>query len=275
MKHCIIGSEGFISKRHRKAIENIGGELVLTCDNKDLNYIDPDFRITPDFTDWVEMIHSPKFKEVGMISVCTPNYLHSVMVRECLRLGKKVLCEKPLTIFDDLHLEDPNLGVVLQLRHNPLVKKLKEENYSGNIKIEVASYRPPEYFESWKGQTPKSGGIVYNMGIHYLDLLIHLLGNPVSIPYSKISDKKAEFTIEFQRGIGEASIELLTVEAPVVRKIALGGEFVDLEGATIPLTDSGEVLDLHTEVYKDFIQGKRIGLREAKRSLDLAKHLCS
>ena len=267
MKHAIIGSAGFISKRHKKAIENIGGELVLTCDLKG-----------GDFTDWVEMIHSPKFKEVDMVSVCTPNYLHSVMVRELLAQGKKVLCEKPLTIFDDLHLEDPNLGVVLQLRHNPIIKKLKEENFSGNIKIDVATYRPPEYFNSWKGNKNLSGGILYNMAIHYVDLLIHLLGNPVTIPYSEVSDRKAQFTIEFERGIGEASIELLGEgfeNAPVVRKIALNGDLMDLEGATIPLTDSGEVLDLHTEVYKDFVAGKRIGLREAKRSLDLVKHLCS
>ena len=264
MKHAIIGSEGFIAKRHKKAIENIGGELVLTCDLRG-----------GDFTDWVEMIHSPRFKEITHVSVCVPNYLHSVMIKELLALNKKVLCEKPLTIFNDLHLDDPNLGVVLQLRHNPIIKKAKEENFAGNIKIEVASYRPPEYWNSWKGNKDLSGGILYNMAIHYLDLFIHLLGEPRSIPYSQVSDKKAQFTIEFQRGIGEGSIELLTEEAPVVRKIALGGEFVDLEGATIPLTDTGEVLDLHTEVYKDFVAGKGIRLSEAKRSLDLVKHLMS
>ena len=263
-KHAIIGSEGFISKRHKKAIENIGGELALTCDLKGGNFID-----------WVEMIHSPEFKDIDMVSICTPNYLHSVMVRECLQLSKKVLCEKPLTIFNDLHIDDPNLGVVLQLRHNPIIKKFKEDNFAGNIKITVKSYRPPEYWESWKGNTRMSGGILYNMGIHYLDLLIHLLGDPITIPYSEYTTTKVTGTIEFQRGVGEYHIELLTEEAPVVRKIAFDGQEVDLEGATIPLTDTGEILDLHTEVYKDFVQGKRIGLREAKRSLDLVKHLCS
>lgn len=263
MKHAIIGSNGFISKRHRKAIENIGGDLVLTCD------------ITgeADFNDWVKMIHSPQFKQVDMVSVCTPNYLHSVMVREMLLLNKKVLCEKPLTIFDDIHIEDSNLGVVLQLRHNPLIKKLKDENFAGNIRIDVASYRPPEYFESWKGNETLSGGILYNMGVHYLDLLIHLLGNPVSIPYSEVSSKKVDFVIEFQKGTGEGSIELLTQESPVTRKIALGGKEYDLEGATIPLNDSGQVIDLHTEVYKDFVVGKRVGLSEVKKSLNLIKLL--
>ena len=266
MKHAIIG-DGFIAKRHKKAIENIGGELSLTCDLKG-----------GDFTDWVEMIHSPKFKEIDMVSICTPNYLHSVMVRELLAQGKKVLCEKPLTIFNDLHLEDSNLGVVLQLRHNPIIKKAKEENFAGNIKIEVASYRPPEYWNSWKGNANLSGGILYNMSIHYLDLLIHLLGDPVSIPYSENDEFCSRGVVEFQRGIGEWDIKLLRdgfENAPVVRKIALGEEFVDLEGATIPLTDSGEILDLHTEVYKDFVVEKRIGLKEAKRSLDLVKHLMS
>ena len=116
------------------------------------------------------------------------------------------------------------------------------------------------------------------MAIHYLDLLIYLLGEPRSIPYSEVSDRKATFTVEFERGVGEGSIELLGEgfeNMPVVRKIALGEEFVDLECATIPLNDTGEIFDLHTEVYKDFIQGRRIGLKEAKRSLDLVKHLMS
>ena len=266
MKHAIIG-DGFIAKRHKKAIENIGGELSLVCDLKG-----------GDFTDWVEMIHSPEFKEIDMVSVCTPNYLHSVMVRELLAQGKKVLCEKPLTIFEDLNVENSDLGIVLQLRHNPIVKKAKEENFHGNIKIEVASYRPPEYWNSWKGNPNLSGGIIYNMAIHYLDLLIHLLGDPVSIPYSEHGKDFTKGTVEFRRGIGEWDIRLLGEgheNTPVTRKIALGGEFVDLEGATIPLTDDGQILDLHTEVYKDFVAGKRISFREAKRSLDLVKHLCS
>ena len=266
MKHALIG-DGFIAKRHRKAIDNIGGELVMTCDLKG-----------GDYTDWIEMIHSPRFKEIDMVSVCTPNYLHSVMVRELLAQDKLVLCEKPLTIFNDIEFENKNLGVVLQLRNNPIIKKAKAENFSGNIKIEVATYRPPEYWNSWKGDSTKSGGIIYNMAIHYLDLLIHLLGDPITIPHSEHESDFTKGAVEFQRGTGEWDIRLLGEgfeNTSVVRKIALGGEFVDLEGATIPLTDSGEVLDLHTEVYKDFVAGKRIGLKEAKRSLDLVKHLCS
>lgn len=267
-KFALVGSNGFISKRHKKAIENIGGELALTCD----------IQGEADFKDWVEMIHSPRFKEITHVSVCVPNYLHSVMVKELLALNKKVICEKPLTIFNDIYIDDPKLNVVLQLRHNPIVKKLKEENFSGNIKIVVKSYRPPEYWNSWKGNSALSGGILYNMGIHYLDLLIHLLGEPLTIPYSEYDTKKAIGTIEFQKGTGEYHIELLGEEykdAPVVRKIAFNGEEMDLEGATIPLNDSGAVLDLHTEVYKDFVAGKGVRLSEAKRSLDLVKHLCS
>lgn len=263
LKHCIIGSNGFISKRHRKAIENIGGELFLTCD---LNG-------EADFKDWVEMIHSPKFIEVDMVSVCTPNYLHSVMIKELLFLGKKVLCEKPLTIFDDITIDSSRLGVVLQLRHNQVVKKLKEENFNGDIKITVKSFRPPEYWESWKGDSSKSGGILYNMCVHYFDLFVHLLGDPISISYSEHSQKLAKGKIIFQKGVGEYHIELTDEQAPVVRKIAFNGTELDLEGATIPLTDNGQIINLHTEVYKEFISGKRVGLAEAKKSLDLIKFL--
>lgn len=267
MKHCLIGSNGFISKRHRQAIKNIGGELALTCD----------INGQADFNDWVEMIHSPKFEEIDMVSICTPNYLHSVMIKEILALNKDVLCEKPLTIFNDINDDNPNLGVVLQLRYNPLIIGLKEKDFKGNIKIVVKTYRPPEYWNSWKGDPLRSGGILYNMGIHYLDLLIHLLGDPVFVIESKYTRKLATGIIEFERGTGEYHIELLDDEQfkdlPVIRRIFFNGIETNLEGATIPLDKSDTVIDLHTEVYKNFIAGNGIGLDEAKKSLNLIKLL--
>ena len=258
MKYAVCGL-GFIFARHKEAIEKTGGEIILTCDN------DPDKKA--DFLDYKEMFNSPKFDEVDYVVVCVPNFLHSEICRLAVDKGKKVLCEKPLTIFGDYEgLEDVN--VVMQLRYNPRVQEIKD----GNIDIFVKTYREPKYFESWKGQESLSGGILYNMGVHYIDLLCHILGEPVEIKKSSYSQKLAHGEILFEKGKGTYYIELSTEPCPVLRKIIVNGISEDLEGATIPLSNEG-VVNLHTRVYQEMLKGNGLKLKEAKRSLDLIKQL--
>lgn len=261
MKYALIGL-GFISPRHKKAIEKTGGTIVLTCDN------DPNKKA--DFTDYKEMFESPRFLEVDTVVICLPNYLHSEVARLAISKGKPVICEKPLTIFGDYEgLEEVN--VVMQLRLNPKIKRWKGK-YS-NVDLYVKTYREPKYWESWKGQPALSGGILYNMGVHYIDLLIHLLGDPVEIKKSVYSDKLAYGEIYFKNGKGNYYIELCDEWCPTLRKIILNGISVDLEGATIPLKDKGEVIDLHTDVYKEILKGKGFKLKEAIKSLELIEKL--
>lgn len=251
---------GFIYPRHKQAIESLGHEVYLTCD------IDPEKKA--DFTDWSEMFGDPRFAHVDYVSVCTPNYLHAEMCREALKRGKKVVCEKPLTIDADFSgLEDVN--VVLQLRQNPKVQNLEAKD----IDIYVKTYREPKYFESWKGQPELSGGILMNMGVHYIDLLIHILGKPKAVRYSGYSDLVARGEVEFERGIGSYYIELSKEPMEVVRKITIDGHEADLEGATIPLNNSDSVVNLHTKVYEEVLAGRGTKLDAARKSLELIAEL--
>lgn len=263
MKFAVCGL-GFIFPRHKEAIEKTGGEIVLTCD------INPDKKA--DFTDYKEMFNSPQFVLVDAVSICTPNYTHTEIAREAVKKGKRVLCEKPLTIFQDYH----GLGgvkVVLQLRHNPKVQLLKGETH--NIDIFVKTYREEEYWKSWKGAPELSGGILYNMGVHYIDLLIYLLGEPVEIKKSVYSDTLAYGEVLFERGRGTYYIELTRepMSGPI-RKITVDGIPQDLEGATIPL-HGGNVRNLHIKVYEEFIKGKGPGVNTARKSLNLIERLKS
>ncbi len=110
MKYAIIGM-GFIYPRHEQAIKDTGGEIIMT--------VDTDLSKDADFLDYRDMLESKTMKDVDIIVICTPNYLHPEMIRDCLRTGKKVLTEKPLTINTDFRgLEDAN--VVQQLHYHQL-----------------------------------------------------------------------------------------------------------------------------------------------------------
>lgn len=265
LNFCVVGA-GFIFPRHAKAIHKLGHKIVLLCDNNP--------EILADFTDWVEMYNSLEFKKVDVVTILTPNYLHGVMVREALLRGKKVLCEKPICIDIPFGLEGAN--TVLQLRYNPEVKKLKETlPKNSKIDIKVVSYRDPEYFESWKMKSILSGGILFNMGVHYLDLLIYLLGKEKEIKQSFMSETKTTGNIVFENGIGSFHIELKKMPIKTIREITVNGDKADIEGATIPLSDSNnpDYFDLHLKVYEDFIAGNGITAKEGLKSINLAKKL--
>lgn len=268
MRHAVIG-KGFIYPRHENAIKATGGELLFTCDID----VDKD----PDFLDWRRMFEDKDFLEqVDAVSICTPNYTHSEIAVEALKLGKKVLCEKPLCIDPrDIKFLD-GVNTVLQLRYNPEVKRLKKELTGGDyIFVNVKTFREAQYWNSWKGKPEQSGGILYNMGVHYIDLLIHLLGNPQEIITCKNSLTKATGIVRFERGIGRYHIELLSENEDTVRELTVNGKMLELEGATIPLSGKNEIKrqDLHTEVYKHFIEGDGIPLEEARKSLELVAKL--
>lgn len=253
MKYAIVGM-GFIFGRHVQAIEATGGQIIMTCD------IDPSKN--PDYTDWELMMDSDAFNEVDAVVICTPNYLHKPMAQKALALGKQVLCEKPLSIDGVDGLEDVN--VVLQLRYAPQLKGLKPEYVSVVAKM----YRDDSYWKSWKGNDLKSGGILYNLGIHYIDLLIFLLGEPIKVLDAYCDPKLVSGSAEFERGRGRFHIEIIDSREGQSRSVIVDGKEINLSDK-----DNLSYENLHTEVYKHFINGDGIPLSEARKSLELVDHI--
>lgn len=145
-----LTSTGFIMPTHVAAIRDAGGELVGLNTKEDC------------------------------VVINSPNYLHYQHIKE--HLNKICLVEKPLVINPEQAREIAmyeNVYTVLQLRYHPLLKevKVKPMNY---VEMDIGVYRDQKYFDGWKGDEEKSGGILYNLGIHYFDLLFHLFGRPVS-----------------------------------------------------------------------------------------------
>lgn len=254
-KFAVIG-KGFIYPRHKQAIEANGGEVYLTCD------IDP--KTKPDFTDWVEMFNDPRFDQVTHVSICTPNYLHSTITREALLRGKKVLCEKPLSIngTEGMH----GAKAVMQLRHHPELQKI---NRPKQIWIEAKMFRDEKYWKGWKGDDVKSGGILYNLGVHYVDLAIFLLGDRWQITQVVKSKKKVMASIifdGFDGSVVQIHIEVVNDRKKQGRRMLVDGKWIELSNA-----DNLSYEDLHQAVYKDFMAGRGVSVEEADKSLKLIR----
>ncbi|HEY4270029.1 MAG TPA: Gfo/Idh/MocA family oxidoreductase [Galbitalea sp.] len=138
---------------------------------------------------------------VDLVVICTPSGLHAALAAEALAAGRHVVIEKPLEVTVPAARELAALAaaaeesglvasVISQHRYDPasvLVHAAIADGEFGVVTSGVASvawWRTQEYYDSagWRGTWAlDGGGAVMNQGIHTVDLLLWMLGNPVEV----------------------------------------------------------------------------------------------
>lgn len=183
---AIVGC-GNVFSRHQSAIGNLQNlfQIVSLCD------IDPAKSDKIDYQNYEKMLSSAKDR-VNLIVIATPNYLHYSQAKLAIESGYDVLIEKPVALSSLEIVALINLAkkhhrkafAVLQVRYNPLVKGLKqiiEEGLLGKIRsvsLVQRWQRQTNFFKSWRGDFNLSGGLLFEFGIHYLDILQWVFGLP-------------------------------------------------------------------------------------------------
>lgn len=196
MRAGIIGC-GLISDSHGGFLNTWeGSEIVAVCDiNKEKLSIARDKYNCRGYADYKELIND---KEIDIVHICTPHYLHSIMAIDAMKAGKNVFCEKPMATNEEdalkmiktSELTGMKLGICFQNRYNPESVKLKELIDSGDYGNVIGArgivtwYRTvPYYIESgWRGTWEKEGGgVLINQAIHTIDLIQWFTGQPVKL----------------------------------------------------------------------------------------------
>ncbi|MGE7119442.1 Gfo/Idh/MocA family protein [Peribacillus sp. NPDC046944] len=144
------------------------------------------------YTDYIELL---KNKDIDVVSVCTPNYLHAPITIAALEAGKHVLCEKPMaTSLEDAEKMNEaaiKSGKILMIGHNqrfvPSHQKAKKLIESGELG-KIYSFRTafghsgPETWSvdgenSWFFKKDQAViGAMGDLGVHKADLLRYVLG---------------------------------------------------------------------------------------------------
>lgn len=274
----IVGC-GAILPRHLESIEaNDNFELVAICDiqedlvknlSKKLN--------VPYFTNYKDLVDSGI---ANFITVATPNSLHVDQAIYSLENNCDVLIEKPVSfteeevkqIIDVANKNNQKAYCVLQVRLNPTVSLLKEIldlNLLG--KIRSVSFiqrwqRPFEYFTGWRSIPNVGGGTLYEVGIHYLDVLQKLFGKP-SVHSSKIySNKHTDVDIEdtiysiFDFGDFGGTCEVTIAAEPNNLECSLSiigaNGYVKLGGKALNIVESANFLSHGSQTEFDKIKKK-------------------
>lgn len=261
----IMGVAGYIATRHLHAIKEVGGTVWVAVDPFDsvgrLDSYGLNIRYGRDITLLDDI-------PLDWLSVCTPNYLHLNHCLEGLERGVNVICEKPLVIRPtDLDLlkrkeQETNRRVytVLQLRCHPAVLAIKN-NLTGyhTVKVDYHSPRGPWYWQSWKGDQRKSGGLLFNIGIHLFDLLLWLFGPVQSYEINHHGPQTATGILYLEQAIVSWS---LSIDPKVTQK-----REVIIDGLRLDLTENFN--DLHAEVYRQALNGNGCGIDEARGAIEL------
>ena len=122
-------------------------------------------------------------------------------------------------------------------------------------KITFTSPRDRSYLDSWKTSKEHSGGILFNLGIHYFDLLIQAFGTPIKteikfVEQLRASGKTFFNSLEVEWFFSIDPSDQLTDGSPT-RIFTMNGE---------QLNFSQVAEDLHLKIIKAFYLAKIISV---------------
>lgn len=160
LKFGLIG-DGSIARYHKAAIKYIGGELVAS--------FDPRYRFDSLYDQRRHTIFSADFfKNLDFAVICSPSIYHYEQIKFSLKYlspGAHIICEKPAFLPWQPIIDNDRINVIMQLRNLDL-SALNIE------KIEVQMIRDDNYMRSWRGRLVNTGGFIFSLFIHYIDMAI-------------------------------------------------------------------------------------------------------
>lgn len=288
-KFAIIGVGGYIAVRHLKAIKDTGNVLLANLDpNDSVGLIDSYF---PDSHFFVEFErfdrHIDKLRRSGIqvdyVSICSPNYLHDSHIRFALRSGAGAICEKPLVLnpwnidaLEEIEKEyNKKISTILQLRLHPVLIDLKKKidalpaSNVHDIDLTYITSRGNWYFNSWKGDIQKSGGIATNIGIHFFDMLTWIFGDLKTSSVNVLTSNKAGGYLELEKARIRWFLSLDYNDLPEQVKQNGKRTYRSIVMDNTEIEFSEGFTDLHTKSYEEILAGRGFGLDDARPSVQI------
>ncbi len=177
---AVISSD---EKKLNGDFSDVGGNLDTTSSEIDLSGIKKYRRLEEALAD----------KEIDAVDLCLPTYLHAPAATAALRSGKHVLIEKPMaldeaecqTLIAEAKKADRLLMCAQVLRFFPTYSLLQPgQLLAGRFRRRCAA----PGWGGWLKDKKKSGGGVFDLLIHDVDIMIHLYGEPKSVRASGYED---------------------------------------------------------------------------------------
>lgn len=205
LRYGCIGAGGIARKKHlSNYAKQQDIEMVAVCDSvlPAAQTLAQDFGIPMVYTDYREMLDR---ENLDIVSVCTPNFLHKEITCYALRVGTNVHCEKPLAmnqlealeIWKTAEMTGKKVMLGLNKRYMPetlLVHEMMKEDFFGDIYHIRCGWRRnsgiPGIGRWFTNHAMSGGGVMIDLGVHYLDLAMSYLDYPEVITVSGMTYQK-------------------------------------------------------------------------------------
>jgi len=281
VRFALTGASGFIAPRHMKAIEDVGGDLVAVLDpHSSVGVLDKHGFHTTRYFKRPEQFGRELVKRflreqgVDYLSVCSPNFLHDAHCRMGMDAGTHVICEKPLVIkpsnLDALQqyegLRQRSIFALLQMRYHAEAERIRQMCADGSDHVVELNYVTPRgdwYLHTWKNRPDEAGGLITNIGVHFLDLLMWIFGPCSEASVNTRTDRLVAGSLQLERATVRWSLSI-SYEVERQRLVSVNGEKFDF-------TTGFD--NLHTKVYEEILAGRGFGIDDARPSIELAYRL--
>jgi len=278
-----IAGPGTVAHLHRSAIQQAyGAELVAVYGRGGTQT--RAFAEQYDIKAYTDLDGFLSSGDIDAIAIATPSGAHRDIGISAAEKGKHILCEKPLEINSERSEEiilscrknEVRLGVFFQARFDEctqLAKKAIADDRLGNILLascQMRWYRTQEYYDfaDWRGTWKlDGGGCLMNQGIHTIDLLVHLVGDPAVVsafqgPHThdriEVEDNLCASVVFKSGAIG--TIEASTSCSPgFPRRVEISGEkgSISIEDNRIVRWEFDEEIEGDEEIVDRFAAGKQ------------------
>ncbi len=192
-KVCIISCGMISNSAHIPAYRYFPEdfEIAAVCDVNEVSAKDTASRhgISKYYTDAEEMLRAER---PDVVSVCVPNFLHKKMTMLALSYNCNVMCEKPAALnyadavemYDYAKEKGRHLIACQSMRFTPdrlAAKRLIDSGKMGEIYYGEFSRIRRRGIPYWGGfhiKEVSGGGAFVDIGIHMIDAMLWLMGNP-------------------------------------------------------------------------------------------------
>lgn len=261
-------------------------QVVALCDSDParLQGVAQRQKITQAFTDYNELIARD---DVDLVSIATPPSTHHAIAQAAINAGKHVLVEKPLALNTTdagaLLQSAESQGIVhainLEMRFLPALaycKELIDEDYLGEllrVDVTMGIEQPWGVRGSWVADDAQGGGLLMELGGHFIDILRWWFGDVRAV----LASRRTHFaTLKFPQ-VDPTSKKTVLIKKSVtgddafwsILQFERGGEAL-LNFVTGTRYDMGWTISAYGSLGSLIVQsGQLMGMREGDREVAL------
>jgi predicted dehydrogenase len=220
LKLGVVGVGNIFTSAHAKPLlEHPEVEIVAVCDiNKErAEKVAKEYGIPSAYEDYRELLQRD---DIEVIDICTSNLFHSEVAIAALQAGKHVFCEKPDAVSPEEAQKMADAAkasgkVLMTMRNNRFtpassyLKRYIEEGHMGEIYTGRCGWIRRRGIPGKGGwfttKELSGGGPLIDLGVHFIDLAVWLMGNPkpVSVTgatYTKFANNEVSDSVHSSFG---------------------------------------------------------------------------